>query len=170
MPEKFRKQCERMIGESRIDEWFLSLQGLDRAATWLVIVIERRIDHFREELLHGAQSSGGTPVHPIPWLTEHELSACRMVPEIQPVVNRVSVSAGFFGNQLSRAAIVDTADHNIDAVQASSGAKMVRYSVPIQVPEEIEARRENHRFRMPDFGLAEWLPDAVCRRNQVAVH
>jgi hypothetical protein len=58
MPEEFREQCKRMIGESRIDEWFLSLQGLDRATAWLAIVIERRIDQFREELRHGAQSSG----------------------------------------------------------------------------------------------------------------
>jgi hypothetical protein len=159
-----------MIGESRVDERFLSLQGLNRATAWLSIVIERRIDQFRKEFRHGAQATGGTPVHPIPWLTEHELSACRVVPEIQPIVNRASLSGCFLGNQLSRAATVDTADHNIDAVQASSGAKMVRYCVPTQVPEEIETRRENHRFRMPDFGLAEWLPDTICWRNQVAVH
>jgi hypothetical protein len=170
MPEEARKQSKRMIRESRIHEWFLSLQGLDRAAAWLAIVIERRIDQFRKELRHGAQSSGGTPVHPVPGLTEHELPVRRVVPEIQPIVNRASLSACFLGNQLSCTATVDTANHYIDAVQASSSAKMVRYCVPTQVPEEIEARRENHRFRMPDFGLAEWLPDAVCWRNQVAVH
>jgi hypothetical protein len=93
-----------------------------------------------------------------------------VVPEIQPIVNRASLSGCFLGNQLSRAATVDTADHNIDAVQACSGTKMVRYAVPIQVPEEIETGCQNHRFRMPDFGLAERLADTICRRNQVAIH
>jgi hypothetical protein len=82
VPEEFRKQCKRMIGESWVNEWFLSLQGLDRAAARLAIVIERHVDQFREELRDGAQSSRGTPVHPVPWLTEHELPACRVVPEI----------------------------------------------------------------------------------------
>jgi hypothetical protein len=104
-----------------------------------------------------------TPVHPIPWLTQHQLSACRVVPEIQPVVNRASLSACFFGDQLSRAATVDTADHNIDAVQARSGAEMVRCSVPIHVPEEIETGCEDHAFECPIS--AEWPPDAVCRRK-----
>jgi hypothetical protein len=170
MPEEARQQCKRMIGDGRIDEWFLSLQGFDRAAARLAIVIERHVDQFREEFCDAAQSSRGTLVHPIPWLTEHELSACRVVPEIQPVVNRASLSACFIGNQLSRATTVDTADHNIDAVQARSSAKMVRYSVPIQVPEEIETGCEDHRFRMPDFGLAERLADTICRRNQVSIH
>jgi hypothetical protein len=159
-----------MIGESRIDEWFLSLQGLHRAAARSAIVIERRIDQFWKEFRDGAQAGRRTPVHPVPWLTEHELAARRVVPEIQPIVNRASLSARFFGNQFSRAATVDTPDHNIDAVQARSGTKMVRYSAPIQVPEEIETRCEDHCFRMSDFGLAEWLPDAICRRNQVAIH
>src|ERR1051326_4731024 len=151
MPKELRQQCKRMVGESRIDERFLSLQGLNRAAARLPIVIKRRIDQFREELGHGAQSSRGTPVRPVPWLTEHELAARRVVPEIEPIVHGASLSARFFGNQLSRPATVNAADHNIDAVQVRSRAEMVRYSVPIQVPEEIDPRCENHRFRLPDF-------------------
>ena len=135
IPEELCQQGERMVGEARIDERFLTLQGLNCAAARLSIVIERRIDQLWEELRHGAQANRGTPVDPVPWLTEHELAAGRVVPEIEPVVHRTSWAARFFGNQRSRAATVDTADQNIDAVQARSGAKMVRDSVPIQVPE-----------------------------------
>jgi hypothetical protein len=39
-----------MIGESRVDEWFLALQGFDRAATRLSILIERLVDQFGKEL------------------------------------------------------------------------------------------------------------------------
>jgi hypothetical protein len=106
-----------MIGESRVDERFLSLQSLNDTATRLSIVIEQRIDQFREEFGHGAQSSRGTPVHPIPWLTEHELSARRMVPEIQPIVDRASLFARLVCNQLSSFATVDAADHDVDAIQ-----------------------------------------------------
>ena len=44
MPEEFSQAMQA-------HERFLSLQGLNRATAWLAIIIERRIDQFREDPL-----------------------------------------------------------------------------------------------------------------------
>jgi hypothetical protein len=37
-------------------------------------------------------------------------------------------------------------------------------------PEEIQAAHHDHRFRQTNLCWTEWLPDAVRRGNDVAVH
>ena len=48
-PKKTAQQRERVVRQCLVDERMLPLQCLGGAAAWLLIVIECRIDNFREE-------------------------------------------------------------------------------------------------------------------------
>ena len=74
-----------MVGEGRIYERFLPFQCFDRAAAWQPVVVERRLDQFREQFGHSSQAGSRALVLPVPGLTKHKLPARRVVSQVEPV-------------------------------------------------------------------------------------
>ncbi len=159
-----------MIREGRINEGFLPFQRFHSAAARLFVVIEGRISELWKYLGDGSKTRSRSSIHPIPRLPEHELPARRMIPQVKPVKHGASLSRHFASNRLPRSTVVHAPDDDVHTIQTRLRAKMVRHCMPIQIPEQIETRNKDYRLRMPDLGLAEGLPNAVCRRYCVSVH
>src|SRR5262249_52023304 len=92
VPKEPGQQSKRMVRESWIHERLLALEGLNRAAARLLLIIHGGIDQLWKDLRHSLKPCRGTPIHPIPRLTEHKLSAGRVVSKIEPIENSASLS------------------------------------------------------------------------------
>ena len=66
-----------MVGKRRIYERFLSFERFDGAAARQTVVVERRLDQFREQFGDSSQPGSRALVLPVPGLTKHELPARR---------------------------------------------------------------------------------------------
>ena len=75
VPEQSSQERQCVVGKRCVHEWLLSIEGLDRTAAWLPIVVERRLRQFWKQFCDGAQPRSGTLVHPIPRLSQDKLPA-----------------------------------------------------------------------------------------------
>src|SRR5437868_7748234 len=74
VPEQPSEQPESVLRQHGIYEAFLPLKRLNRAAAWLIVIVESRIDNFRIELCHRSQPGARAPVPLVLRFAQHELS------------------------------------------------------------------------------------------------
>ena len=80
------KQGQRVLSESRVDEWGLSLKGLSRATAWFSVIVEVRVSKFRVKL--GPFVAVVLPCDFVDWgLFQNELPGIGIVAKIKPVGN-----------------------------------------------------------------------------------
>jgi hypothetical protein len=51
-----RQQGQGVLGEGRVDEWGLSLKGLNRATAWLSFIVEIRVTNLRVKFDRGTKA------------------------------------------------------------------------------------------------------------------
>ena len=163
-----RKQGQRVIGQGRIDERLLPVEGFRRATTRETISVEFALDDFREEFGDRSQPKPVSPVSSIQRLPKHKLTAVGVVAQIQPVIDFTPILCALC-NGRARFPSVNTADHDVHAVQPSFGIQALGNAFPVQAPEQIQAVGENHRFIETDLRLTERLAHAVRRRDDIWV-
>src|SRR5580704_3233038 len=100
-----------------------------------------------------------TPVPSIQGFSEHELAAVGMVIQVQPVIDLTPFSCALCDCR-SRFPRVDTADHDVHAVQSSSSVEPLGNALPIQAPKPIQPVGENHRFIETQDVRMPAMPDA----------
>src|SRR5581483_1843490 len=85
IPKEPRQQRKRVLRQPLVDEWPLFLERVNRTATRLTVVIQRRFYDLREELGSRAKALGRTSISAIQGLPEHELPAIGRVPQVEQV-------------------------------------------------------------------------------------
>jgi len=108
------------------------------------------------------------PVPSIQWFSQHKLTAVRIVAEVQPVIDFAPILCALC-NGRARLASVDTADHDVYAIESAFRIQPLWNTLPIQTPEEIQPVGENHRFIETNLRLTERLAYAVRRRDDIRI-
>src|ERR1035438_1274720 len=135
-----------MVGKLRIYERLLFFQCIHRTAVRQTVVVERRIDQFWEQFGDGSQPGSRALVLPVPGLTKHELPARRMVSKVEPKRNATSRPRHLLSNRLPGRAAIYATDQDVHPIHACFCRKVIRYSVPLQAPEEIHAGDKHYRL------------------------
>src|SRR5581483_11359418 len=123
------KQGESVIGQRRIDERFLPVEGFRCATTREAISVKIRLDHFGEEFGNRAEPEPVAPIPSIQRLSEHILPTVGVVTQVQPVIHFAPIFRALCDGRscLTR---VDTADYDVHAVQAPFHVKPFGNSLP----------------------------------------
>ena len=87
VPEKLCQHRQSTGCESLIDERFLPIESLNCRAAWQRVFSGTGIDDLGIQLAHGAQAFRFATVAPVQGLPENVLSAGRVIPEVQPVID-----------------------------------------------------------------------------------
>ena len=81
------KQSEGMTRKRLINKWFLSLQRLQRAATWAVVFAPGGVRDLGKEFAGSAKPLRAPWIAPVPWLTQDKLATIGAVAQVEPVSN-----------------------------------------------------------------------------------
>src|SRR6266567_4759437 len=157
-----------MISQGGIDEWLLSFEGFDGAATGQSVFEDVSLDYFGKEFRDRSQPQSVPPIPSIQWFSQHKLSTVGVIAQVQPVIHLTPVFDAF-GDRSSCGPCVDAADDNIHTRHFSLWIEPLRNSFPVESPEQIQPVGENHRFIQTDLRLAERLAYAVRWRDYVGV-
>ena len=87
-----RVHCERLI-----DEGFLTVQCLDRRATWQRIFSGFGVHYLGKQFADRAQAFSLAPVSPVQWLAENILSTGSVVAKVQPIAGVAQGASKRFG-------------------------------------------------------------------------
>src|SRR5713226_5807139 len=148
IPEQPSEQRQGVLRDRGVDETYLSIQRLNRTATWLVVIIKGRINYFRVELSHCSQAHPRSLVPRVLRLTQYELSTRSAIAGIEPVPHAASAGSAL-GDDSARRPRIHATHHNIRpwswaAVAAGIRRRMrlcsqrARNRFPIQSPEEVD--------------------------------
>ena len=114
-----------MVGQCRIDERFLPIEGFRGAAARKTISVQFTLDDFREEFRDRTQPEPVSPVPSIQRLSKHKLAAIGVVAQVQPIIHFAPI-LGALCDCRARLPRIDTPDDDIDAIQPSFGVEALR--------------------------------------------
>src|SRR5215469_2866734 len=104
-----------MIGQRRVDERFLPVEGFRRTAAGEPVSVKVSLDDLREKFGNRAQAEPVAPISPIQRFSEHKLPAVRVVAQIQPVIYFTPIRRTL-RNCAPSLPGVDAADYDVHAV------------------------------------------------------
>ena len=84
-----------MVSQCRINERLLPVESFRRTATGKVIGNGISLNNFRKKFGDGTQPQPVPSVSPVQRLTEHKLSAIRVVAEVEPVIHFTPILGAF---------------------------------------------------------------------------
>ena len=125
----------------------LPLQRLGGAAAGLLIVIECRIDNFREEFRNSAKPMSPMFIGPVERLSENELPRVGIVANIEPIADAAPCGADSLMYICSGGAAVHAPDDEVEIVlQIVSRSQMLWDGLPVESPEQVQAVDQDNRF------------------------
>jgi len=109
------EQRERMVRQSWIHEWLLSVQSFWRAAARLIIR-QLGISDLREKLGHSPQARCASAISAVQRFAKYELAAVGFVAEVQPVMHS-AVARRLFPDSASGDTGIHTPDDDLPFVE-----------------------------------------------------
>ncbi|RXH53799.1 hypothetical protein GRAN_5137 [Granulicella sibirica] len=145
----------------------MAIEGFDSGATGQGTLTGFNVHDLGIELTYGAQSLCLSSIALIERLSQHILSARRIVTEIEPIAAPAQTSVKCSIDCPPAGPGVNAADYHIERpiVNAIQGTLMevVGDSRPARSPKEIDSVDQYGCFVLSDVGDREGLPDAVGR-------
>jgi hypothetical protein len=87
-PKESAQQRQRVIRQSLVDKFVLAFKRLCRTATWLGIIVKRRVHDLWKQFRHSAKPRRLVLIHAVERLSNDELAGIGCVANVQPLSKR----------------------------------------------------------------------------------